>query len=364
MNLSVVDFTNHFITSKFGRYKNKPKGPLFLNWAVTYRCNSRCIMCDIWKFQKKHPEKIKQELSTEDYRQIFTSHEKYLKNLIHVGITGGEPFLRSDLSEIISIIHDACPKSAVDITTNGLIPKKIEDDIKKILRDCPGLNLNLNISIDGTEKTHNTIRGIDTSYKLSMLTAKKLMNIKENNDIGVKVSFTILPQNHTEIYDVYKISQELGFKFSCRPAHTSSAFYGKKEHLKNSFSPMMIESIESQLKKIPNKDFFLEHIPTYLSNKNFIVPCYSGFYSAYIDPFGDVYPCLFINKKMGNIKDPNFFKEAWTSKEFNDIRNDIKEKHCPNCWTECEINHSLYLDGIKYIAWTVKKPFRILSRRA
>ena len=363
MNLNVVDFAKNFITSKFGRYNNSPKGPLFLNWAVTYRCNSRCLMCDIWKFYKKYPEKIKEELSIDNYRQIFTSNKKHLRNLIHVGITGGEPFLRNDLSEIVSIIHNTCPKSAIDITTNGLIPKKIENDIKDILKKCPGLRLNINISMEGSEKTHNAIRGLDVSYKLSMSTVKKLMKIKKNNDIDVKVSFTILPQNYTEIYDVYKISQKLGFGFSCRPVHTSTSFYGNKEHLINSFSSSMIKSIENQLKKIPNKDFFLEHIPTYLRSKNFIVPCYSGFYSIYIDPYGNVYPCLFIDKKMGNIKDLNFFEKTWNSKEFIGIRNDIKNKCCPNCWTECEINHSLYLDGIRYLSWMMRKPSHILSIR-
>ena len=362
MNLNLVDFGKDFIKSKFTRYGNKPGSLLFLNLAVTYQCNSRCLMCNIWQIYKKTPEMMKKELSLSDYREIFTSNKEYLKDLIHVGITGGEPFLRNDLSEIISIIHEECPKSAVDITTNGLMPKKIEADIKEILSKCPGLKLNINISMDGLEKTHNTIRGNNTFYELLMLTAQKLLNIKKNNDIDVKVSFTILPQNYRELYDVYKISQKLGFKFSCRPVHTSTTFYNN-ERLIESFSPSMIKTIEDQLKKIPNKDFFLELIPTYLRDKCFMVPCYSGFYSIYVNPYGNVYPCLFIDKKMGNVKDSNFFKNVWNSKEFNDVRNDIKNKRCPNCWTECEINHSLYLDGIKFMTWVMKNPSRILSMR-
>jgi len=311
-------------------------------------------MCNIWNFYRNKPEKLKKELSVEDYREIFTVHKEYLKNLIHVGITGGEPFLRDDLSKIIAIIHETCPKSAVDITTNGLLPDKVESEVKDMINTYPDLKLNLNISMDGLEKTHNKIRGLDSAYELLILTAKKLIEIKKDNEIDVKISFTILPQNHTEIYDVYKISQKLGFKFSCRPVHTSTAFYGNKEFLKNSFSSSMITTIEKQLKKIHGIDFFIEYIPNYLKGRGFIVPCYSGFYSIYLNPFGDVYPCLFIDKKMGNIKDTDFFKEVWFSKEFNDIRNMIKERKCPNCWTECEINHSLYLDGLKYICWTIK----------
>ena len=362
MNLNFVDFGKDFIKSKFIRSLNKPGNLLFLNLAVTYKCNSRCLMCNIWQIYKKNPGLMKKELSLSDYREIFTSNKEYLKNLIHVGITGGEPFLRDDLSEIISIIHKECPKSAVDITTNGLMPKKIEADIKEILSKCPGLRLNINISMDGLEKTHNTIRGNSNLYELLMLTAQKLINIKKNNDIDIKVSFTILPQNYTELYNVYKISQKLGFKFSCRPFHTSTTFYNN-ERLIESFSSSMIEAIEYQLKKISDKDFFLEHIPNYLKDKCFMVPCYSGFYSIYIDPYGYVYPCLFINKKMGNVKDPNFFKKVWNSKKFNDIRSDIKNKRCPNCWTECEINHSLYLDGIRYISWVMKRPFRVHLKR-
>jgi MoaA/NifB/PqqE/SkfB family radical SAM enzyme len=361
INLSVKDFSRHFITSKFERHTNRSKGPLFINWAVTYRCNSRCMMCDIWKLYRNHPEKMKKELSVDDYREIFALNRKYLKNLIHIGITGGEPFLRDDLTEIISIIHNKCPKTTIDITTNGLNPEKIETDVKEILRKCPDLRLNINISIEGPEKTHNRIRGHDNFYEMVMRTAKKLIDVKKNNNIDVKVSFTILPQNCNEIYKVYKISQKLGFKFSCRPVHTSTSFYGNNERLKRPFTPSTIKKIEKQLNKIPNKDFFLEHTPAYLTSGNLIVPCYSGFYSIYIDPYGDVYPCLFIDKKLGSVKDHNFFKKTWVSKEFNDIRNDIKKKRCPKCWTECETNHSLYLDGVNYITWVMRRPSRILS---
>ena len=56
--------------------------------AVTYRCNARCQMCNIWQV-KDHDD-----CKPEDYRVIPTS-------LRHINVSGGEPFLRADLPEII-----------------------------------------------------------------------------------------------------------------------------------------------------------------------------------------------------------------------------------------------------------------------
>src|SRR5690349_11887398 len=64
--------------------KNKPIDAVI---AVTYKCNSKCIMCNIWKEQPQN------ELSSHDFLKLP-------KTLKDINITGGEPFLRKDLVDI------------------------------------------------------------------------------------------------------------------------------------------------------------------------------------------------------------------------------------------------------------------------
>ena len=62
--------------------------PSFVTFIVTWRCNGRCIFCDVWK---KQPN-IKEELTIEEIKKIFLQ----LKNIDVLRLSGGEPFLRND----------------------------------------------------------------------------------------------------------------------------------------------------------------------------------------------------------------------------------------------------------------------------
>ena len=91
--------------------KNQIIQPIDAVVAVTYRCNSRCIMCNIWQI-KNFPE---------------INYEEYLKlpsSLRDINISGGEPFLREDLVDIVRVIKRACPKAKITISTNGLFVRK------------------------------------------------------------------------------------------------------------------------------------------------------------------------------------------------------------------------------------------------
>lgn len=114
--------------------KNKLKRPTHAIISVTLNCNSRCSMCDIWK------NNIQNELLPIDYFKLPDS-------LKDINITGGEPFLRPDIEEIINNIKKACPRARLIINTNGFLPQNIENKIKRILQIDPDIAIRL--SLDG-----------------------------------------------------------------------------------------------------------------------------------------------------------------------------------------------------------------------
>lgn len=64
----------------------------FASIIVTYRCNARCQMCNTWKY----PSRGEEEIGVEVYEKL-----PFMET---VNVTGGEPFLRDDLNEIISLL--------------------------------------------------------------------------------------------------------------------------------------------------------------------------------------------------------------------------------------------------------------------
>ncbi|HEX2698123.1 MAG TPA: radical SAM protein, partial [Anaerolineales bacterium] len=75
------------------RQRGKTGLPVVLNLPITDNCNSRCVMCDVWK------NKSSGELSAEELGRILC--DPLFKHIEHVGVSGGEPTLRADLVQLV-----------------------------------------------------------------------------------------------------------------------------------------------------------------------------------------------------------------------------------------------------------------------
>ena len=97
---------------------NKGSLPRIFIFAVTYKCNSKCSTCSIWKRYLEKGSLAKKELSIGEIQNFLDS--PILKKLKAVNLTGGEPFLRNDLVELIKAFES--------------------DKIREILEDKLGYN--------------------------------------------------------------------------------------------------------------------------------------------------------------------------------------------------------------------------------
>ena len=141
---------------------------------TTYRCNCRCVMCSIWK----HPTRAEEEF-----------RPKILKKLPSLGfanITGGEPFLREDISEIIDILRTKARR--VVISTNGYFTERIVE----LCRRRPGVGVR--ISIEGLPAANDELRGIKDGFDHGLRTLLELQKMRINDiGFGITVSGHRLP---------------------------------------------------------------------------------------------------------------------------------------------------------------------------
>jgi len=137
--------------------------------AVTLNCNARCVMCNIWQ------NKIKNEVPPTLYRRLPST-------LKEINITGGEPFLRNDLPEIIQVMKQTCPQARLLINTNGYLTKQIQKMAPLILRIDH--RIALRVSLDGWGKQHDLIRRLPHffDHAIETLSYCKKIGIK---DLGV-----------------------------------------------------------------------------------------------------------------------------------------------------------------------------------
>ena len=120
--------------------------------AVTLNCNARCTMCDIWQ------NDMHGEITPEVFARLPAS-------LRDVNISGGEPFLRSDLPQILAAIKSTNPKARLVVSTNGFQPGKTRKMLPDLL--AADRRLAVRVSIDGMNATGAALANVSTTPEIS-----------------------------------------------------------------------------------------------------------------------------------------------------------------------------------------------------
>ena len=130
----------------------------YMIFFVTARCNARCEFCFYW--EEIESAASRRELKLEEIDKITQK----LKHLLYLSIGGGEPFLRKDLADIVSLFYRNCKTRIVNITTNGLQPARTEALVERMLEENPNLFLKVGISLDALGDKHDEMRKVPGTF--------------------------------------------------------------------------------------------------------------------------------------------------------------------------------------------------------
>ncbi|MFH1582815.1 MAG: glycosyltransferase [Candidatus Falkowbacteria bacterium] len=325
--------------------KTKKYQPIDATVAVTYKCNSRCKMCNIW--QTENP--------TDLPINYFYNLSKSLK---YINISGGEAFLRPDLPEIIKIIKHSSPRAQIIISSNGLASELIVKSVKQILTIDKGIGIR--ISLDGIGRTHDEIRGVNGAYQNVLKTVVAL------KDIGVKnlgFSFTIMDDNAGELKAVYDLAKSLGLELALALVQNSEIYFNKDNN-----KLKLVKAVEENLKYIIRHELKSWNLKRWLrayydygllyfvKYKERLLPSGAGKDSLFIDPEGCIYPSNLINLKIGKLSEESLDK-TWNSRPTQLIRHKIKEENISESWIICTIRGEMKRNLHKIVYWIIKNKF-------
>jgi Fe-coproporphyrin III synthase len=297
-------------------------GPTYAIVAITLNCNSRCIMCDIWK------NKIKNELEPDAYLKLP-------QTLRDINITGGEPFLRRDIVQIVANMRKAAPYARFVLNSNGFMPHKIGPDMKEILKIDP--KFAFRVSIDGMGDKHDEIRRIPGGFDKIM---KSLEIVRSLGAKDVGISFTLGNYNMDELPKVQAFAAREKLEFSLTVTTGSSIYFGKD---KASYRPTDVSKLTPLLQDAAQKHmesytpkgvvraWFVRRMLEYLVSGKRNLPCDAGTGFFYMDSVGNVYTCHMKPWIMGNIStDP--FEKIFANRHF-----DAAVSACNDCWMVCTV---------------------------
>ena len=315
---------------------------------VTYRCNARCTMCNRYKA----PSLAEEEITLETIQKL---PEMYFTN-----ITGGEPFIRQDLSDIVRELYKKSER--IVISTNGFFT----DRILALADEFP--QVGIRISIEGLQQTNDEIRGLPNGFSRGYETLKRLVEMK-HPDVGF--GMTVQDRNAPDLVPLYRLSDELGMEFATASLHNSFYFVESKNVIQDRqmvascFEDLVNELLKSNSPKKWFRAYFNHGLINYIYGQPRLLPCDMAFDTFFIDPYGDVMPCNGTKDKevMGNLNEQTW-DELWNSEQADVVRNKVRNC-CRNCWMIGSVSPAMH----KYIweptKWVIRhKAMSLLGKKA
>lgn len=285
---------------------------------ITYRCPMKCSMCNIWQ----NPTNKREEITADDL--------KSLPRLKFINITGGEPFIREDLAEIVEECYRHTDR--IVISTSGWFDDRVID----LARRFP--KIGIRISIEGLSQKNDELRGRQGGFDKGLRT---LLTLKEMGLKDIGFGCTVSNHNSADMLALYSLSRSLGMEFATAAFHNSYYFHKDDNVITNrdevcgNFEKLVNMQLSENHPKSWFRAYFNMGLINYIEGKRRMLPCEAGTANFFIDPWGEIYPCnglesKYWKKSMGNIHDGDFMT-VWNSPQADEVRSLVRS--CPkNCW--------------------------------
>lgn len=304
---------------------------LLLQFHITGRCNLRC----------KHCYRTEGDVENLSYEDIINVIEQFkalrlqynqvngIKKKGHINITGGEPFFRKDIKEILKYLGKNEKFFSYGILSNGSF---IDDETIKILKETNASFIQL--SIDGNREIHDSLRA-KGDYDRVFKTARYL----EKNGIRTYISFTANKENYKYLPLVANECRKRGITklWSDRLVPigngkeleplliTADDFYSYRDMLLKAQGNFFTKAFFKKTSVTMNRALqFLDSEGSYYS-------CSAGKSLVTVDEFGNVMPCRRMPIICGNIFNSNLSEIYFSNDTFVSLRNSSVPEECKGC---------------------------------
>lgn len=316
--------------------------PLKLRIGLTNRCNSKCIMCNIWQQDDNEAPFLPHELRVDEIDRILTQNSRFLSNLNHISITGGEPTLRRDFVEIFQVLHKHYPDMNMSFNSNGFGTAKIAKYVESILEFHP--RLTVMISLDGFGEAHDIVRGVAGVFNSVRATIETVAAMREHHDrLKLEVNYVLTPVNADDVARVFNFCRELNVAFNPIYAVQGELYFNEGEDnvsLTNEARAQYLRHFQRMVEE--DSSLQTREILEQLLGQERDFDCWAGRMMFLIEENATVYPnggCP-SHYAMGNLRDFDYSFEAMLASDQAQKVLGIARK-CRLCRISCESMNTL-----------------------
>ena len=323
-------------------------GPILAGIVITYRCNYRCIMCDLpLRAVERKRAGLSGEFTPDEMRWLIDD----IARLRPSGLvfTGGEPFLRKDLLELADYAHSHGLYCSV--SSNGsLIDAALADRIV-----TSGLSA-IGISIDGsTPELMEFSRGVRGSLDQASQAVVRIAEARQRrcSNISLTVAACINRENINDVLNILQFVREVGadaLSFNVamnigllKHAHQRAEQFSLQRNQFDDAEKVMDELLRVKREEgiIDGSAGFINLARHALRGEELPIPCFASNCSVFVDCYGDVFPCIGwvdLNKSIGNVRQERLSR-FWYSDKYQTIRGELDA--CRACYFACQMEWNL-----------------------
>ena len=292
--------------------------PVNVTISTNFRCNFKCVSCNVYE------RKVK-ELDADEWGQVFASIGKAPAWLT---FSGGEPFLRKDLPDIIGSAMRYCQPAIVNIPTNGWFTDRVVSGVEKICKGSPETQLVINLSFDHhVPERHDEIRRGQGSWDRLLKTMAGLRALELPN-LTVGCHTVVSKENEHDFPDVAR-GLRRSVPTPTSPSRPRSASSSRRSGWASRHAaatsrrppPPCSRTRSRRAARWPDgaalRVEYYNRVTRFLDGDQNAMPvCHAGFLSTHIGADGDCGRAACWSRSFGNLRDVDFdFKRAWFSPE-------------------------------------------------
>lgn len=312
---------------------SEKKYPKVIQLPITYNCNARCVMCNIWQMDHSG------EATVEEFARFM--QDDIFKEVEAVGINGGEPSLVPNLHEYAEEILKLPSLKSLNIISHGFSPKPLFKNIEKIYKSCKekGIHFHVAISLDGVGEIHDIVRGRSHVFEKTTETIDEIIRNQSKYCDSYDIGCTIVTQNIDYLIelDTYAKSKNYNIKYRLGIDNKRIESDKLRDQYSVIYSPLRQSAKEffhyqmSQTKSLPDKFKYFSIFYWLNSTKpKRLLGCSWKDEGITLDARGELYYCAVASDSIGSLRKDEGEKIFFDDKNIN-YRKSIIKNSCDGC---------------------------------
>ena len=345
-------------------FRTVPPRQLQIN--VTYRCNARCTMCNIWQMRDR------QEMSLEDFGRVLS--DPIFAAIERLTLAGGEPTMRRDLAPLTGLFTAKMPHlTSLTLVTNGLAVERVLADCRAMLELCSErqIHFNVSVSLDGVGHVHDEMRNVPGAFSSVERCFQGLKELREEWDFWLGAGCVITRKN---LYHLRELQQwcasrsiDLGFQLvGFHETYVANLERRGELDFDESDREYLLEFLQELAAPSSPSDFLAfywdDMLQMYRDGRQRHTPCPFAVDSFVLDAYGDMYYCL-SERKIGSCFQPATEPPAGSgacSAIYYDpqnlaFRERLSRTDCLQCNSGCFVNVGIKKDMKGYLRFLLQR---------